>query len=495
MPNYNLNNLPFDNKFAGLPAYFFTKMSAEKFSRQPFLIHANFDAATMLNLDHSSLNNKECLQFFTGHSKLPGSDPLAMVYAGHQFGHYVPQLGDGRALLLGQVRNDLGKLIDIQLKGSGKTPYSRFGDGRAVMRSSIREYLCSEAMHALGVPTTRALFLIATNEEVQREKLEPGCILTRLSDASHIRFGHFEYFYNNGLDEAVKVLADHVISEYYPHLIDKPNKYSMWFSEVVKRTAILIAKWQSVGYAHGVMNTDNMSITGLTIDYGPFGFMEHYDEGLICNHSDTSGRYAFNQQPYIGAWNLYMLAHSLQDLISFKEAEEIIKSYAIELLNQYNEMMLQKLGFNNKNLETISTSKILLTELLEIMQEASADYTLAFRYLSEVDKAYENSNWLNLFGNSDKANIWLKSYLEHLKSFESNAAVRKEQMNQINPKFILRNWIAEEAIRAAEDKKDYTIINTILKIMHNPFDEHKEYEYYASTAPKHLQNLSISCSS
>ena len=271
-------------------------MPAERVGETPRLLHANAKAAALIGLDPAAFSRSRFrAEFFPATGRWAVFEPLAMVYSGHQFGVWAGQLGDGRALLIGQVRNAKGELWDMQLKGAGKTPYSRFGDGRAVMRSTIREYLCSEAMAALGIPTSRALAIIATGETVLRETPEPGAVLTRLA-RSHVRFGHFEHFHHRGQHEQVRLLADHVIGEYFPEFA---GDHAGWFGEVVKRTAELMAQWQAVGFAHGVMNTDNMSILGLTLDYGPFGFLDAYDPDFICNHTDEQGRYSFANQPGI----------------------------------------------------------------------------------------------------------------------------------------------------------------------------------------------------
>src|ERR1700742_1752742 len=303
--------LKLESHYARLGEGFFTHQPAEKVGEKPRLIHANEDAAALLDLDPQVFRDPRFVEAMAGHRPLEGFESLAQIYSGHQFGVWAGQLGDGRALLIGQVRNRKGELWDIQLKGSGKTPYSRFGDGRAVMRSTIREYLCSEAMAALGIPTSRALAIVATGETVRRETREPGAVLTRLA-RSHVRFGHFEHFFHRGQKDQVRQLADYVIAEYFP---DLAGDYVRWFGEVVKRTAEMIAGWQAVGFAHGVMNTDNMSILGLTLDYGPYGFMDAYDPAFICNHSDEGGRYSFAYQPGVGLWNLRALALALSSLI------------------------------------------------------------------------------------------------------------------------------------------------------------------------------------
>src|SRR5471030_1416486 len=337
MPDFDLK---LENHYAQLPQEFYTAMPAEKVGAAPRLIHANPNAAALIDLDPAAFRDPKFTDVFSGHVPLEGFSPLAMVYSGHQFGVWAGQLGDGRALLIGQVRNTRGELWDIQLKGAGKTPYSRFGDGRAVMRSTIREYLASEALAALGIPTSRALAIVATGEMVRRETLEPGAVLTRLAQ-SHVRFGHFEHFFHRGQHDQVRRLADHVIGEYFPDLM---GDHAAWFGEVVKRTAELMAAWQAVGFAHGVMNTDNMSILGLTLDYGPFGFLDAYVPGFICNHTDEGGRYAFDNQPAIAHWNLRALAFALSSLIPMDRLVSALDAYEGQYRARCRALMRAKLG-------------------------------------------------------------------------------------------------------------------------------------------------------
>lgn len=468
--------LKFDNSFARLPRYFYTRLNAEGFAKNPELVHFNKGAAGLLDL--GDITTLEILDYFSGSKNFAEAEPLASVYAGHQFGYFVPQLGDGRALLLGQVRNSQNELWDIQLKGAGRTPYSRFADGRAVLRSTIREYLCSEAMNALDVPTTRALALIATNEKVTREENEPGAILTRLAP-THIRFGHFEFFYHSGQPEAVRELADYVIDEYFPEVKDHPEKYLLWFSEIVKRTARLIARWQAAGFAHGVMNTDNMSIIGLTIDYGPFGFMENFDPGFVCNHSDETGRYAFDQQPGIGQWNLYALGFALQPLFPMNAAKDIITFYGDIFRDEFSAIMARKLGFSSYEREDAET----IRDLLLMMQEHRVDYTNCFRNLSKGDFAL----WLAQFGGSEKAQSWLENW--------QRRADNKSFMVTSNPKYILRNWVAETVIRAAQDHHDYKTLDDVFNILRHPCEEHEGFDHLAQPAPLEYRNLCVSCSS
>jgi uncharacterized protein YdiU (UPF0061 family) len=466
-----------ENHFARLGDGFFTAMPAEKVGGTPRLIHANDAAAALLDLDPQVFQDPRFAEVVAGHLPLEGFSPLAMVYSGHQFGVWAGQLGDGRALLIGQVRNRKGELWDIQLKGSGKTPYSRFGDGRAVMRSTIREYLCSEAMAALGIPTSRALAIVATNEVVRREMREPGAVLARLAP-SHVRFGHFEHFFHRGQKDEVRRLADYVIEEYFPAFV---GDYAGWFGEVVKRTADMIARWQAVGFAHGVMNTDNMSILGLTLDYGPYGFMDAYDPAFICNHTDEQGRYSFINQPAIAHWNLRALALTVSDLIPTDQLLERLTSYEDRFGARYRELMRAKLGFVREE----EGDDRMIGTLLALMAKAHADYTLSFRNLSGEDK-----DWLVLFGAlQDEARAWLTRYRTRTEGEDLSG------LDRVNPKFVLRNWVAETAIRAVEDRGDVATLDRIFRIMQAPFEKHDGDEAFAAPPPPEMCHLEVSCSS
>jgi uncharacterized protein YdiU (UPF0061 family) len=466
-----------ENHFARLGEGFFTAMPAEKVGETPRLVHANPDAAALLDLDPRVFLDPRFAEVMAGHRRLEGFSPLAMVYSGHQFGVWAGQLGDGRALLIGQVRNRKGELWDIQLKGSGKTPYSRFGDGRAVMRSTIREYLCSEAMAALGIPTSRALAIVATGEAVRREMREPGAVLARLAK-SHVRFGHFEHFFHRGQKDEVRRLADYVIGEYFP---EHAGDYSGWFGEVVKRTAEMIAQWQAVGFAHGVMNTDNMSILGLTIDYGPYGFMDEYNPEFICNHSDEQGRYSFINQPMIAHWNLRALALTLSDLIATDTLLEKLNAYEVQFGVKYRALMRAKLGLSREE----EGDDRLIGDLLALMAMGRADYTLVFRGLPRAD-----GNWLALFGAMDnKAGEWLSRY--RLRTQDEDLS----GIDLVNPKFVLRNWVAETAIRAVEDQGDIATLDRVFKIVRAPFEKHDGDEAFAAPPPQNMCDLEVSCSS
>jgi serine/tyrosine/threonine adenylyltransferase len=471
--------LALENHYAQLPGEFYTKMPAERVGEHPSLLHANPFAAALIGLAPSAFTDPEFVPVFSGHKPLGDFRPLAMVYSGHQFGAWAGQLGDGRALLIGQVRNANGELWDVQLKGAGITPYSRFGDGRAVMRSTIREYLGSEAIAALGIPTSRALCIIATGESVAREQMEPGAILTRLA-RSHVRFGHFEHFHHGGKYEQVRLLADHVIGEYFPEFA---GDHAGWFGEVVKRTAELMAHWQAVGFAHGVMNTDNMSILGLTLDYGPYGFLDAYDPNFICNHTDEGGRYSFSNQPGIALWNLRALALALSSLIASDRLVEKLNTYELIFVNRFRTLMQAKMGFARDQ----DGDGDLTGSLLQLMARTRADYTLTFRGLTATDE-----DWLFRFGESRADAIaWRGRYRARMEGESDRTAA----MNAVNPRYVLRNWVAETAIRAVEDRGDSRPLDRILKLVQNPYDAHPGDDALAEPPAPEFSGLSVSCSS
>jgi uncharacterized protein YdiU (UPF0061 family) len=474
MPDFGLN---LENHYARLPDDFYTAMPAEKLGAAPRLIHANAAAATLLDLEPEVFKDPRFVEVVSGHRPLEGFSPLAMVYSGHQFGVWAGQLGDGRALLIGQVRNRKAELWDIQLKGAGKTPYSRFGDGRAVMRSTIREYLASEALAGLRIPTSRALAIVATGETVLRERPEPGAVLTRLA-RSHVRFGHFEHFFHRGQKEQVRELADHVIAEYFP---DHVGDYAGWYGEVVRLTAELIAGWQAVGFAHGVMNTDNMSILGLTLDYGPYGFMDGYDPQFICNHTDSQGRYSFINQPMIAHWNLRALALALSDLITTDALLEKLTSFEEHFSAKYRALMRAKLALSREE----DGDDRLIGDLLALMARTRADYTLSFRNLSG-----EDAPWLALFGEANPdAEAWLSRYRVRSEGEDVSG------LDLVNPRYVLRNWVAETAIRAVEDNNDIATLDRIFNIVRAPFEKHDGDEAFAAPPPPGMCDLEVSCSS
>ena len=343
----SLEELTFDNTYTGLPNVFFQRVKPSPFPN-PHVVSFNSSAAALIDLDPDEVKRAEFAEYFSGAKLLPGSEPIAMLYSGHQFGHYVPQLGDGRAILLGEVRNAKGEKWDLQLKGAGLTRFSRDGDGRAVLRSTIREYLCGEAMHGLGIPSTRSLCIISGQEIVLRELPEPGAMLLRMSP-SHVRFGTFEVFFYRRQHEYLKILADYVLQHDYPYLVEEEDRYAKLLREVAVRTGHLIAQWQSVGWSHGVMNTDNMSILGLTLDYGPYGFMEPFNPAFICNHSDHHGRYSFQNQPDIGYWNIRALAQALSPLMEKDDVSAAPGIYEQAMIARYAGIDARKIGTRRKS--------------------------------------------------------------------------------------------------------------------------------------------------
>lgn len=478
----------FSNRFAALPERFYTRLQAETFAESR-LLAVSEPALALLDLTAEDAAHPAFARIFSGQAHWPGSAPLASVYAGHQFGTYVPQLGDGRALMLGEIQNRAGEHWEVQLKGAGRTPYSRFADGRAVLRSSIREFLASEHLHALGIPTTRALSLIATGEPVMRETVEPGAVITRLAP-SFLRFGHFEYFFYTGQNDALTELADFTIAHYFPHL-NGADRYARWFGEVVGRTARLMAHWQTAGFAHGVMNTDNMSILGLTIDYGPFGFLDGYAPGFICNHSDDTGRYAFDRQPQIGLWNLTALAMALSPLVPVTEARAALAAYQPELVSAYAALARRKLGLTVED----DGDPHLWAGLLTLMEQDAVDYTIFFRALADFRPDSDNPALERLFpGQAAAFREWCGRYRTRLEAERLSGAERAAAMNRANPKYILRNHLAEVAIRKAYEG-DMSEIGRLLSVLTRPFDEQPEAESYAAPPPAWAKDICISCSS
>ena len=491
MGDRHLETLSFDNSYARLPAAFYAKLNPTPFSSPPYLVSFNPAAAQLIDLNPAEARRSDFASLFGGGMLAPGMEPLAMIYSGHQFGVYVPQLGDGRAILLGEAVNARGQRWDLHLKGAGMTPFSRDGDGRAVLRSTIREYLCSEAMHALGIPTTRALCIVGSDDKVYREQVETGAMLLRMAQ-SHVRFGTFEIFYYRKQHDILKQIADFVIYSHFAKIRETTDKYARFFAEVVERTAKLIAQWQAVGWAHGVMNTDNMSILGLTLDYGPFGFMDDYDAGFICNHSDHNGRYAFNQQPYIGLWNLSCLAQALL-LLADKEALKAgLDAYTPVFEREYLALMRAKLGLTQVRGEDDE----LIRDFLSLLQESHADYTIVFRELGTFisQPGMTNEQLREHFLNRDRFDDWAIRYRDRLQAERSQDAERQAAMNQVNPKYVLRNYLAQTAIEKAW-QKDFTEVDRLLALLQHPFSEQPGMEMYAVPPPNWGKHLSVSCSS
>ena len=486
-----LEQLVFDNTYARLPETFYARLNPMPFGSPPYLIHANRASAELIDLDPEQFARPESAGLFGGGMLAPGMEPLAMLYSGHQFGVYVPQLGDGRAILLGEARNSRGERWDLHLKGAGMTPFSRDGDGRAVLRSTIREYLCSEAMHGLGIPTTRALCIVGSDDRIYREQIETGAMLVRMAP-SHVRFGTFEVFYYRQQHEYLKILADYVIDHHFGHLKEAQDRYARFFVEVVGRTAKLIAQWQAVGWAHGVMNTDNMSILGLTLDYGPYGFMDGYDAGFICNHSDHNGRYAFNQQPYIGLWNLSCLAQTLLPLTEKDTLKAALDTYQPTFEREYLGLMRAKFGLAEEKPEDDN----LIRDFLALLQESHVDYTILFRELSEFrsDQDSGNERLRDHFLNRERFDEWAARYRNRLKSEDSPDGERRARMNRVNPKYVLRNYLAQTAIEQAK-QKDYSEIERLFTLLQDPYRDHPGLEAYAAPPPDWGKHLAVSCSS
>lgn len=476
-----LNDLTLITPYLALEQIFYHKVAPTPL-RHPKFISVNPSGAELLGVDPVSLHPDETVALLNGTMRLKGSDPYAMCYAGHQFGHYVPRLGDGRAINLGKSGD-----WNLQLKGSGETLYSRQGDGRAVLRSSIREYLIAEAMHALGIPTTRSFALIGSEERVAREKWESAAIVLRLSP-SWIRFGSFEYFYHTHRHRELESLADFLLNESYPHLLTSEEPYVEMFREIVRRTATLIAQWQSVGFNHGVMNTDNMSAAGLTIDYGPYAFMDTFESGYICNHTDTYGRYSYDSQPGIGLWNLQRLALALSPIISHEKLESALELYAPFYSSKLQELLRGKLGFDDEQ----EGDAELYRELFKMLEGGYIDMTPFFRTLSRYDG--DRTPLLAQSLSTESMINWLNRYDERLTLNNSSTQTRHQRMLRTNPKYVLKNYILQEAIDKAE-RGDYSLVNDLLSIAQTPFDEHKMFERYAQATPPEHKNIQLSCSS
>ncbi len=487
----NWEGVNFTHRFSELPSAFFTYVTPQLLDNTRWVVW-NGEFAKQFGLP--ATENDELLNVFSGQVDFAPFAPLAMKYAGHQFGVYNPDLGDGRGLLLAEMQHQDGTWFDIHLKGAGLTPYSRMGDGRAVLRSTIREYLCSEAMAGLGIPTTRALGMLDSDTPVYREKMEYGALLIRVAE-THIRFGHFEhFFYTNQLAEQ-KLLADKVIEWHFPECSQAEKPYAAMFESVVEKTAEMIAYWQAYGFAHGVMNTDNMSILGQTFDYGPFGFLDDYEPNYICNHSDYQGRYAFEQQPRIALWNLSALAHSLSPLVQREDLEAALGKFEVRLSQKFSELMRAKLGLHTK----VDEDGRLFEAMFELLNQNKADYTRFFRELSNLDVKLPQAV-VDLFIDREAASAWVDLYLARceLEVDENGERVsaqsRCEKMRRTNPKYILRNYLAQLAIDKAEEG-DFSEVNRLAELLKRPYDEQPEFDDYAKLPPEWGKKMEISCSS
>lgn len=532
------------NSFASLPSDFYTRLPTTPLT-VPRLVHASSEVAALLGLSAEALATQEFLDVVSGTKPMPGGDTMAAVYSGHQFGVWAGQLGDGRAHLLGEIQGPESN-FEVQLKGAGMTPYSRMGDGRAVLRSSVREYLASHAMRGLGIPTTQALSLVSARNPVRRETLETAAVVARVAP-SFIRFGSFEHWAARRRPDLLRVLADYVIDRFYPECRDEsalkanasqnitnqaadsstisqvesnsasgsggpPKDYEPYVQllrAVVRRTATLMASWQVVGFCHGVMNTDNMSILGLTLDYGPYGFMDGFDAKHICNHTDSGGRYAWHAQPAVAHWNLYQLANSLHEIVPETEPlKAALDEYEGCFLNAMQTRMSQKLGLSTWQ----SGDETLIDDLWSLMQASHADFTLTFRqlaYAPGLTKASQeqierdlggtvNTNlapFVDLFVDRAGAQAWLTRYSARLGADPTQHwQERVAGMLAVNPLYVLRNHIAQQAIEAAE-KGDFSEVQRQYELLRDPFTARAGLEAYAAAPPAGAPHLEVSCSS
>ncbi len=490
----SIESLPFGHAFGALPAQFYTRLQPTPLP-SPYLVGASANAAALVGIDPVAFQTREFIEAFTGNVLPPAAQPLAAVYSGHQFGNWAGQLGDGRAILLGDLpapSTPPPHVLEVQLKGAGMTPYSRMGDGRAVLRSSIREFLCSEAMAALGIPTSRALCVTGSDQFIMRETPETSAVATRMAP-SFIRFGSFEHWFYNDRPDELKILADHVIDRFYPALRDQGNPYAALLTEVARRTAHTIAQWQAVGFMHGVMNTDNMSILGLTLDYGPFGFMEAYDARHICNHTDQQGRYSYAMQPQIGHWNCFALGQALLPLIGDVETTQAaLADYQPQYIARFGALMHAKLGLTTVQAEDAT----LIDALFSLMQANHVDFTLFFRRLGrlQLDDPGLDAPLRDLFLDRAAFDAWAVQYRGRLRQEASADAARCLAMQATNPKYVLRNYLAQVAIEKAQNK-DFTEVANLLAVLEKPFDEQPENEHYAALPPDWASHLEVSCSS
>lgn len=528
------------NTFASLPADFYTRLPTTALTA-PRLVHASAEVAAQLGLPSQAFTSQEFLDVISGTHAMPGGDTMAAVYSGHQFGVWAGQLGDGRAHLLGEIQGPEGS-FELQLKGAGITPYSRMGDGRAVLRSSVREYLASHAMRGLGIPTTQALSLVSALNPVRRETLETAAVVARMAP-SFIRFGSFEHWAARRRPDLLRTLADYVIDRFYPECRDASARtnhfshprasnatheanirdgsgdgsavkdyqpYVQLLRAVVHRTATLMASWQVVGFCHGVMNTDNMSIVGLTLDYGPYGFMDGFDAKHICNHTDSSGRYAWHAQPAVAHWNLYQLANSLHEIVP--EAEPLkaaLDEYEACFLEAMQTRMSQKLGLGAWQ----AGDETLIDDLWSLMQAGHADFTLTFRQLAyapgltlapqaQIERdlgGTVNANLLpfvDLFVDRAGAQAWLSRYRTRLggEAVTQGWQQRVAGMLGVNPLYVLRNHIAQQAIEAAE-KGDFSEVERQFELLRQPFNAQKGQDAYAAAPSAGTPHLEVSCSS
>jgi serine/tyrosine/threonine adenylyltransferase len=487
-------HFPFQNSYAALPDGFFARVAPTPVAA-PRLIKLNRQLAVQLGLDPDRLESAEGAEILAGKRVPNGAEPIAMAYAGHQFGHFVPQLGDGRAILLGEVIDVDGVRRDIQLKGSGPTPFSRRGDGRAALGPVLREYIVSEAMAALGIPTTRSLAAVITGESVMRETILPGAVLTRVA-SSHIRVGTFQYFAARGNTEGVRRLADHVIARHYPQTANAEHPYHALLEGVIARQAQLIARWLLVGFIHGVMNTDNTSISGETIDYGPCAFMDQYDPAAVFSSIDEQGRYAYANQPRIALWNLTRLAECLLPLFSddkdkaIEQAQSILGEFAPQFTTAYQTGLRRKIGLLSER----DGDEALVQDLLDAMAANQADFTLTFRGLSEAarDAAYDQKV-RQLFADPAAYDDWAARWRQRIKDEPQPPAERAIAMRAVNPAFIPRNHRIEAVIDAAVAGDDFAPFEELVNVLSKPYEDQPAMSAYADPPKPHQRVLQTFC--
>lgn len=486
-PQMDAGDLRWHNRFAALGPDFHTRVDPTPLPA-PRWVGRSERVRQQMGLPSDWLRRESVLQALSGNATLPGSEPMATVYSGHQFGVWAGQLGDGRALLLGQTEEGW----ELQLKGAGRTPYSRMGDGRAVLRSSIREFLASVAMQALGIPTTLALCVTGSPAPVRRETVETAAVVTRVAP-SFIRFGHFEHFAASGQHAALRQLADFVIDQHYPACLEAANPYAALLQVVCERTAALLAQWQAIGFCHGVMNTDNMSILGLTLDYGPFQFLDAYDPGHICNHSDHQGRYAFARQPNIAYWNLFCLAQALLPLIGEQDtALAALEPYKTVFPTELLARLRAKLGLQTAREE----DRALADSLLQALARNRVDYPIFWRrlgdWVAQGAVADQATDVRDLFVQPDDWEAWWPQYLQRLA--HESPAESATLMRRTNPRYVLRNHLGELAIRQAQAQDDSGVAQ-LQTLLESPFDDHPGCEAQAGFPPDWASSIEISCSS
>ncbi len=479
--NAPFRGIAFDNSYARLPDQFHARIDPTPVA-EPALIRLNHSLAEELGLDSRALASSEGIEMLAGNRPAAGAEPVAMAYAGHQFANWVPQLGDGRALLLGEVIDTAGRRRDIQLKGSGPTPFSRGGDGRSSIGPVVREYLASEAMAALGIPTTRALAAIATGEEVLRNQPEPGGILVRVAD-SHVRVGTFEYFARSGDPGSVRLLADYVIARHAPELTDHDQRYLEFFSRVIERQAFLVAEWMRVGFIHGVMNTDNTSVVGETIDFGPFGYIDEFHPATVYSSIDRRGRYAFNQQPAIAHWNLARLGECLLPLFddnseaALEQANEALESFPERFEKHFHRVLRAKLGLAGEKAGDIELAE----DLLARMSDQRADMTLTFRRLGGLDSNDSSGDGpvRELFDEPKSFDQWSMQWRGRLAGESRSDDDRRDAMDRVNPACILRNHLAQQAVDAAIDHLDFEPMYRLADLLAKPYVDQPDTAHLA----------------